>query len=302
MSDLPFGRPLEFEESVRAPARGEGHWFVFRGTELLVEMGPPDPRPSDDPRVRQRPSWARLPLLKNHNWLDGEAVRTLYLGRLGGTDCWAAELAAHATAPAAGFSWEGLRALFSVLDDRHFALAGRALQLVDWDRTHQFCGRCGTRTEPHATERVRTCPACKLSAYPRVAPAVMALVKRERQLLLARSPHFPPGMYSALAGFVEPGESLEQCLAREVAEEVGVRVAGARYFASQSWPFPHSLMIAFVCDWESGEIRPQAGEIEAADWFDVLQLPKLPSRISIARRLIDAVSAQIRGEFANGRS
>ena len=297
MSDLPFGRPLEFEESVRAPARGEGHWFVFRGTELLVEMGPPDPRPSDDPRVRQRPSWARLPLLKNHNWLDGEAVRTLYLGRLGGTDCWAAELAAHATAPAAGFSWEGLRALFSVLDDRHFALAGRALQLVDWDRTHQFCGRCGTRTEPHATERVRTCPACKLSAYPRVAPAVMALVKRERQLLLARSPHFPPGMYSALAGFVEPGESLEQCLAREVAEEVGVRVSASRYFASQSWPFPHSLMIAFVAEWASGEIRPQAGEIEDAKWFDVLQLPKLPSKISIARRLIDALVTQMIAEI-----
>jgi NAD+ diphosphatase len=127
----------------------------------------------------------------------------------------------------------------------------------------------------------------------------MALVKREKQILLARSPHFPPGMYSALAGFVEPGESLEQCLAREVAEEVGVQISNARYFASQPWPFPHSLMIAFVCDWAGGEIRPQAGEIEAANWFEVLQLPKLPSKISIARRLIDALSAQIRGEFAN---
>ena len=301
MSDLPFGRPAEFEQRVNCAAPGAGIWFVVRGAELLVEMGPPDPRPSDDPRVRQRPSWARLPLQKNHNWLGEGALRTLYLGRLGGTDCWAAELAADAAAPAAGLSCEGLRALFSVLDDRHFALAGRALQLLEWDRTHQFCGRCGTRTEAHASERVRTCPACKLPAYPRVAPAVMALVKRERQLLLARSPHFPPGMYSALAGFAEPGESLEQCLAREVEEEVGVRISNTRYFDSQSWPFPHSLMIAFVCDWESGEIRPQAGEIEAANWFDVLQLPKLPSRISIARRLIDAISAQIRGEFANGR-
>jgi NAD+ diphosphatase len=103
-------------------------------------------------------------------------------------------------------------------------------------------------------------------------------------------------MYSALAGFVEPGESLEQCVEREVAEEVGVRVNNIRYFASQSWPFPHSLMIAFVCDWVSGEIRLQEAEIEAANWFKVLQLPKLPSRISIARRLIDAVSAEMRGE------
>ena len=122
----------------------------------------------------------------------------------------------------------------------------------------------------------------------------MALVKKQNQILLARSPHFPPGMYSALAGFVEPGESLEQCLAREVAEEVGVRISNSRYFASQSWPFPHSLMIAFVCEFASGEIRPQAGEIEAANWFDVLQLPKLPSKISIARRLIDAVVEKIK--------
>jgi NAD+ diphosphatase len=105
-------------------------------------------------------------------------------------------------------------------------------------------------------------------------------------------------MYSALAGFVEPGETLEQCVAREVEEEVGVKVSRIRYFASQPWPFPNSLMIAFVCDWASGDIRPQAGEIEAADWFDVLQLPKLPSKISIARRLIDAVAGEMRAERA----
>jgi NAD+ diphosphatase len=188
-----------------------------------------------------------------------------------------------------------LRTLFSVLDDAQFALAGRALQLIDWDRSHQFCGRCGSRTEARRDERVRVCPACKLSAYPRVAPAVMALVKRKSQLLLARGPHFPAGMFSALAGFVEPGESLEQCLAREVAEEVGVQISNTRYFASQSWPFPHSMMIAFVCEWSSGEIHPQAGEIEEANWFEVLQLPKLPSKISIARRLIDAVVEEIKG-------
>jgi len=123
----------------------------------------------------------------------------------------------------------------------------------------------------------------------------MALVRRENQILLGRSHHFPPGMYSALAGFVEPGESLEQCIAREVLEEVGVRVRRARYFASQSWPFPHSLMIAFVCEWVSGEITPQEAEIEDAKWFEVLQLPKLPSKISIARKLIDAVVEEMRG-------
>jgi NAD+ diphosphatase len=291
MIELPFRSPAQFEPLCFCESSAEGHWFVFCGDKLLVELGPPE-RPSDDPRFRARPAFARLPLFKNHNKWGSDTARTLYLGRLGGVDCWAAELPANAAAPA-GLSWEGLRPLFSVLDDDHFALAGRALQLLQWDRDHQFCGRCGTPTLPKRDERVRVCPACKLSAYPRVAPAVMALVHRGKQLLLARSPHFPAGMFSALAGFVEPGESLEQCVAREVAEEVGVSVRSCRYFASQSWPFPHSLMIAFICEWSSGEIRPQAGEIEEANWFELLQLPKLPSRISIARRLIDAVVKEL---------
>ena len=291
MIELPFRSPAQFEALCFCESSAEGHWFVFCGDKLLVELGPPE-RPSDDPRFRARPAFARLPLRKNHNWWGPDASRTLYLGRLGGVDCWTAELPANA-APPAGLSWEGLRPLFSVLDDDHFALAGRALQLLQWDRDHQFCGRCGTPTAARRDERVRVCPACRLSAYPRVAPAVMALVHRGKQLLLARSPHFPAGMYSALAGFVEPGESLEQCLAREVAEEVGVQIGERRYFASQSWPFPHSLMIAFVCDWVSGDIKAQDGEIEEANWFEVLQLPKLPSKISIARRLIDAVCQEI---------
>ncbi|HEU4441161.1 MAG TPA: NUDIX-like domain-containing protein, partial [Burkholderiales bacterium] len=205
MVELPFRAPLQFEPLCFAEARSEGHWFVFCGDRLLVELGPPE-RPSDDPRFRARPAFARLPasgaLRKNHtehNIWGSEPARTLYLGRLGGVDCWTAELPANAAAPA-GLSWEGLRPLFSVLDDDHFALAGRALQLLEWDRNHQFCGRCGTPTLAKREERVRVCPACKLSAYPRVAPAVMALVHRGKQLLLARSPHFPAGMFSALAG------------------------------------------------------------------------------------------------------
>jgi len=292
--DMPFKTPDGFESAVAPGAQSApGHWFVFRGDQLLVETGPPSAETPDDPRVAVRASWAALPLLKNNNRLGFDAVRRLYLGRLGMTDCWAAEAPAEAQPPA-GTQWAGLRSLFSVLEDAHFALAGRALQLLEWDRSHQYCGRCGTPTVTKPDERARACPACRLTAYPKIAPAVMALVRRGSRLLLGRGPHFPPGMYSALAGFVEPGETLEQCLAREVAEEVGVAVSGIRYFASQPWPFPNSLMIAFVCDWAGGEIRPQAGEIEAADWFEVLQLPKLPSKISIARRLIDAVAGEMR--------
>lgn len=305
MDQMPFMSPPGFASAVAAPpahpaAGAPAHWFVFKGDRLLVELGPAAARPSDDPRVSARRGWARLPLLNSNKILWFELARTLYLGRLDGTDCWAAEAPDEfppgTPPPPAGMGWEGLRALFSVLDDAHFALAGRAIQLLDWDRSHCYCGRCGTPTEAKSAERARACPACKLSAYPRIAPAVMALVRREGEILLARSPHFPPGMYSALAGFVEAGETLEQCLEREVGEEVGVRVSRIRYFSSQPWPFPNSLMIAFVCDWAAGEIRPQIGEIEAANWFKVLHLPKLPSRISIARRLIDAVVEEMRGE------
>jgi NAD+ diphosphatase len=188
----------------------------------------------------------------------------------------------------------GLRALFGAIDESLFALAGRAFQIVDWDRSHQFCGRCGTPTKHRLNERARECPSCGQVHYPRIAPAVMALVRRGDELLLARSPHFPPGMYSALAGFVEPGETLEQTLAREVREEVGIEITNPRYFASQPWPFPHSLMIAFYADYAGGEITPDPSEIEAADWFTADRLPQaLPGKISISRRLIDSALQEL---------
>ncbi len=304
MRRLPFHSPPDFEHLV-VPGRPSGavHWFIYSGDRLLVELGPPQSEATDDPRVRARPSWARLPFRgvpELPPGLAGTGSRALYIGRIAGVDCYAVEAQPEAEAPA-GTAWEALRTLFSVLDDAHFALAGRALQLVGWERNHRYCGRCGVPTEPKPEEHARVCPSCGLAAYPRVAPAIMALVRRGPELLLARGRHFPPGMYSALAGFVEPGESLEQCVRREVAEEVGVEVGEPRYFASQPWPFPHSLMIAFVCDWLSGEIKPQEAEIEAANWFNVFQLPKLPSKISVARHLIDAVVSEVRDAFGPSR-
>ncbi|HTS53197.1 MAG TPA: NAD(+) diphosphatase [Burkholderiales bacterium] len=254
------------------------HWFLFQGAQLLVH------------RAEGR-AW--VPLVAHPRELGLEPLRTQYLGTLSRQHCYSAECAAGTPAPDS-YAWSGLRALFGLFDDVGFALAGRALQIMDWDRSHQYCGRCGTPTSPKSGERARECPNCGQVHYPRIAPAVMALVQRRDQLLLARSPHFVPGMHSALAGFVEPGESLEQCLVREVKEEVGVEVANLRYFSSQSWPFPHSLMIAFNCDWAAGEISPDPSEIEAAGWFSLENLPVLPNKISVARRLIDATIARIR--------
>src|SRR5690349_10099758 len=278
---VPFQWPASYAPAVQAPADPPERslWFVFRGTELLVTSPPP----------------LALPHCNNPNILGIMPLRIQYLGVLGGQHCFTAELAADAEPPQ-GWMWQGLRALFGALDEAQFALAGRALRIIDWDRTHQYCGACGAATVAHASERSRACPRCGLVAYPRLAPAVMGLVRRGRELLLARSPRFAKGVYSALAGFVESGETLEQCLEREVYEEVGIRLCKVRYFASQPWPFPHSLMIAFFADYESGEIRIDGAEIEDARWFNVENiedLPRLPARISIARRLIDAAIGEM---------
>jgi NAD+ diphosphatase len=280
--EMPFAAPVGYAAGVTPPeaVAADALWFVFRDSQLLVAAAS---------------GGGLLPRTGDPGKLGLEALQRQFLGTLGDLQVWCAEVASGAAAPES-WTWQGLRALFGTLDDALFALAGRALQLVDWDRTHRHCGRCGTPTLPKPGERSRECPACALVAYPRIAPAVMALVRRAPdEILLARSPHFPQGMYSALAGFVEPGETLEQCIAREVLEEVDIRVRVAHYFASQPWPFPHSLMIAFVCDWESGEVRANPLEIETAAWFNIRNLPRLPHRISIARRLIDAVVAEMAG-------
>jgi NAD+ diphosphatase len=275
MIEMPFATPPTFETGVIPPAvlPESALWLIVRGSAVLVG--------EDELRVPTQPAVA------------GPLLRTQYLGRLGDDHVFSGEVPAETAAPA-GWRWSELRPLFGSMSDSLFALAGRAVQIVDWDRTHLFCGRCGTATRARLNERSRECPQCGLLAYPRLAPALMALIRRgPDQILLARSPRFPPGMFSALAGFAEPGETLEQCLHREVLEEVGVRVKNLRYFASQPWPFPHSLMIAFICDYDSGEIRRAPEEIEDANWFRITSLPRLPAPISIARRLIDAGVAEM---------
>lgn len=188
----------------------------------------------------------------------------------------------------------GLRNWFGVLDDETLSIAMRAVQVLEWDRTHRFCGACGTPTVQLQGERAKRCPSCGLTAYPRISPAMMALVTRGRELLLGRGVGFPPGRYSALAGFVEAGESIEDAVAREVYEETGIEVCNLRYFGSQSWPFPNSLMIAFRAEYAGGEIRVDPNELADAQWFTPEALPKLPPHLSIARELIDATVAELR--------
>jgi NAD+ diphosphatase len=251
-------------------------WFAFCEDLLLI---------------RAEGVGAEIPLLADFSELGLTVIRQQYLGALAGRHCYSVELESNAQPPA-GMAFENLRRLYSRLDEQLWVLAGRAAQIVNWDRTHQFCGRCGAQTAASETERARNCPACGLQSFPRLSPAVIVAITRGREVLLSRSSRFPAGMYSVLAGFVEPGESLEEAVEREVKEEVGVSIRNIRYFGSQPWPFPHSLMIGFTAEYAGGELQIDATEIEDAGWYTIESLPAIPPRMSIARQLIDWFIAQ----------
>lgn len=248
-----------------------GWWFIFSGYNLLVQA---------------KGEQLSVPFVRDAVSFEVRPVRERCFGELDGAPCYEAECAPGAEAPE-GMSFEGLRSLFGRLDASLFRLAGRALQLMDWDRTHQFCSRCGHATAEKEDETAKICPSCGYVSFPVVSPAVIVAVTREQEILLARASRFPQAMYSVLAGFVEPGESLEECVRREVKEEVGVEVTDIRYFGSQPWPFPHSLMIGFTAEYAGGEITMDGREIVDAGWFQADNLPLIPGKISIARKLID---------------
>ena len=194
-------------------------------------------------------------------------------------------------APPANCLALNLRQAYAHLSEPVWMRAGRAFQILDWWREHRFCGRCGEKTVEQQEELAMLCPACGLRSYPRLAPAVITAVTNGEEILLGRPRHFPDGMYSTLAGFVEPGETLEDAVRREVYEETGITVGGVHYFGSQPWPFPHSLMIGFAAETLERAIRLNDGELEDARWFPADAMPSLPGNMSIARRLIDAFLA-----------
>lgn len=278
---------MNFVSTLTAPDEQTepAYWFVFSGYRLLVSV---------------EPGPASVPCLRDLSELGLTAVRHQYLGYIDGekpVHCYSAEISEESQLPA-GLKSYGLRSLYGLLDEEFFWLAARAVQIVDWDRTTQFCGRCGATTETIPHDRAKKCPQCGLSQYPRLAPAIIVLVQRltreDNFLLLARNQRFPPGLYSVVAGFVEPGETLEMCVRREIKEEVGIEVKNIRYFGSQPWPFPHSLMIAFTAEHAGGRIEVDQEEITEARWFTADNLPQVPPPLSISRQLIDWFVAQQR--------
>lgn len=263
-----------FDHAVKPPAeRARELWFAVAGSRVLAIA-------DGEGRAAGFPGAPPLPAAEPH-----------YLGALDDTHCFAFEVDRELEAPA-GHAVTDLRALWSAVPEELWAVAGKAVQIVDWDRTHRFCGRCGGATERADEDRSRRCSSCGLSAYPRLAPAVITVVERGDEILLAHGTRFPAPFYSALAGFVEPGESLEGAVAREIREEVGVEVEDIRYFGSQPWPFPHSLMIGFHARWAGGDIKIDPVEIADAQFFRKDELPLIPPPISIARALIDDAVAR----------
>jgi NAD+ diphosphatase len=218
--------------------------------------------------------------------LDPRRVQPV--GLLGERYCQTGWLDDDALAPP-GYAWRGLRSLFGEFDEALLGVAGRAAQVAEWARTHRFCGACGNGTVRLAGERCFKCVNCGHMAYPRISPAMMVLIRNGDKVLLALHTQSAVKRYVPLAGFVEAGESIEEAVHREVFEEVGLRVHNLRYFGSQSWPFPHSLMIAFTADYLDGDIRTDPKEILEARWFGPDdEWPERVPHVSISSILVDA--------------
>ena len=261
----PFARTPDFVPGLTPPdGAKDALWFVFRKQELLVAQGGGVPRSFDG---------------------GGGA---LYVGALSGTPCFAVELPESAEAPP-GARFAGLRELFAALDPRELSVALTAMPLLTFERTHRFCGVCGTKAEPSPGERAKVCPACGHTSWPRVTPAAIVLVHDGSRVLLTRGKRFPKARWYALvAGFVETGETLEECVAREVREETGVEVDSIVYQGSQPWPFPHQLMLGFHARYTGGELTVDTNELDDAQWFHRDAMPPLPPWGSIAGAMIEA--------------
>lgn len=218
--------------------------------------------------------------------LEKKIGEKFYIGSLDGRSCYTASLPQGA-APLEGFECLGLRQLYGQIDKSMMKAAFRAVQIVAWDETFKFCGVCGQATVKKPDEYAKVCPGCGHLSYPRLSPAVIVAVTKGNKLLLARNKNFTTGFYSVLAGFVEAGETLEECVKREIREEVGIEVKNIRYFGSQPWPFPNSLMLAFTAEYESGEVKADGIELTEAGWYGVEEIPEIPGKMSVSRKLID---------------
>lgn len=248
-------------------------WFIFHGEEILLHSSS---------------NSISIPQFVTIECFNTYIEQQLYLGTYDNTHCFTATLIKAPKILPQNTLFQHIRQSHETLNDEDlFSMISRAKQLLNWDKNTLFCGRCGQKNQLSNKERAKICSACKTMAFPQISPAMLVLIWRDHEILLARSPHFMPGIYSILAGFVEPGETLEETVMREVKEEVGINIKNLQYFGSQPWPFPSNLMLGFIAEYESGDIQFDPSELEDAQWFSLNSLPKLPKPISLSRLMID---------------
>lgn len=268
----PFDLRKQFTPPVtKLPDTDKAYWFIFHQEKLLVNV-------ADDKTVSIcNTSPSLLGITLNY---------TRFLGHYDQKPCFVAEVE---TSPAfsKNLRFLGLRFVADKIGKLFFNLAGRALQILHHHKENLFCSRCGSPMEDRDTDLAKSCPACNFVCFPRVSPAVIMAITKNNQILLGRAERFPAGMYSTLAGFVEPGETLEETVKREVFEETGITVGKVRYVASQPWPFPHSIMVGFTAEYIEGEIVIDSKELEDAKWFSAQNMPLIPDQTTIARLLIN---------------
>ncbi len=248
----------------------DADYYIFRDGNLLIKKNDPQYRPLQ---------------VNNCKDLQAHLKEVIPLGKQEGKDDFVVELE-EACTPGDNYEWVTLRSLIGRVEDTTFNRWSRASQLLNWRTSHQYCGQCGSLTKQHATELASVCTSCSAIYYPRISPCIIVLISRGKEILLGRAAKYKNNMYSTLAGFIEPGESAEIAVHREIAEEVGIRVQNLTYFDSQSWPFPGQLMLGFFAEYASGEIEIDDVEIVDAQWFPISSLPFIPGKGSIAGRLI----------------
>lgn len=254
----------------KEPSNIKKCWFIIQSNEFVL-VNKNDTFPSDTDILSMLPSF----------------VRSFHLGLSAEIEYSCAELDKKASIPEQ-FKTIPLKQALSLICPHEYGMGVKAYSVIHWDKNHQYCGRCGAKTTHNSKNFERTCPQCHISFFPRISPSIIVLIHKHDHLLMARSPHFAPGVYGLIAGFVEIGETIEEAIHREIQEEVGIQVKNISYFGSQPWPFPDSLMLAFRAEYKSGDLAIDNDEIEDAGWYRYDNLPGRPStRISIASLMLD---------------
>lgn len=247
-------------------------WFVFYKDRLLMEQCPDG---YHIPTAAEPP--VKVPV--------GSTVHTI--GEMEGTPCKTYALHTPVSgeeAPAKIMT--GLRASYDSLPFDEYYKAGKAFQILNWDRNTRFCPACGVPTAPLSAIG-KKCPECRQEFYPHISPAIIVRITKGDSILLVHARNFRGTFYGLVAGFLEAGETLEECVHREVMEETGLRIKNLKYFASQPWPYPSGIMIGFTADYESGTIKLQDEELSAGAFYTKDNLPEIPKKLSLARKLID---------------